>query len=248
MRPVSATRKPYRESARVAVNRRTGARALADRPASGKRNTLRNDSISRLARILKSALSPRRPVTLLSVSVMVAAAFAALWTGGYIHRAVAGTNRTIGALLADAGFSISAIHLSGNHYTSPGVILSALAFSPGQPIFGADLHEARARLLKLDWVADAQVFRRYPDSVSVRVVEKTPFGLWSSPDGLFVIDRLDNPIARARQKEFSKLPWFVGDRPEGASELVEPSLESDSRRRRSGQTSRARLAKAAGCT
>ena len=75
MRSVSATRKPYRESARVAVNRRTGAHALADRPASGKRKTLRNDSISRLAPTLKSALSPRRPVTLLSVSVMVAAAF-----------------------------------------------------------------------------------------------------------------------------------------------------------------------------
>ncbi|MEJ0043819.1 MAG: FtsQ-type POTRA domain-containing protein [Rhizomicrobium sp.] len=57
----------------------------------------------------------------------------------------------------DAGFGISKVHLAGNNRTPPESILAALGFEPGQSIFGADIQLARQRLMKLDWVAEADV-------------------------------------------------------------------------------------------
>ena len=49
---------------------------------------------------------------------------------------------------------------------------------PGQSIFSADLWSARDRLAPLDWIASAEVHRRYPDAIFVTLVEKRPFALW----------------------------------------------------------------------
>ncbi|HTK80353.1 MAG TPA: cell division protein FtsQ/DivIB [Rhizomicrobium sp.] len=220
MRPVSATRKQRRESSRVGVDRRTSARAAAERPAFGQRKKSRNSPVSRLVGNVRNALSLRRPVVLATFSLLVLAVIASAWAAGYSNRALAGADRAMRALVADAGFGISAIHLSGNRHIPPSVILNALGFAPGQSIFDADVRSARERLLKLDWAADAKVARRYPDSIYVRVVEKVPFAVWSSGRGVSVVDRAGHPIARIDAARFSKLPVFIGEQPEGASGLV----------------------------
>lgn len=221
MRPVSATRKPRQETGRASVNRRSGARAAAERPAFGQRKKFRNDPVSRFFRDLGSALSLRRPSVSSAFALLAAAGFAILLVSGVLHRAIRAVDEAAGALAVDAGFGISAIHLSGNRYTPPGVILAALGFAPGQSIFRADVQGARATLLKLDWVAGARVSRRYPDAIYVRVVEKVPFALWSSGSGAAVVDREGDPITRVEPSQFSKLPLFLGDRPAGAAELMD---------------------------
>ena len=52
---------------------------------------------------------------------------------------------------------------------------------PGQSIFAADLWSAPARLASLDWIASAEIHRRYPDAIFVTLVEKRPFALWQPP-------------------------------------------------------------------
>src|ERR1700761_3658886 len=66
----------------------------------------------------------------------------------------------------------------------PPSILAALGFEPGQSIFGADIQSARLRLMQLEWVAEADVSRRYPDSISVTIVEKIPYALWQGGGGV----------------------------------------------------------------
>ncbi|MEI9887557.1 MAG: FtsQ-type POTRA domain-containing protein [Rhizomicrobium sp.] len=93
-------------------------------------------------------------------------------------------------MLDDAGFGISQVHLAGNSRTPTESIMAALGFELGQPIFGADVHAARERLLRLAWVSDAEVRRRYPDDISVRIIEKLPYALWQAPDGkVWVVER-----------------------------------------------------------
>jgi len=219
VRSVSATRKLRHGSGPAYTVRRAGTRAPGKRTISGSRRVASRGTASRIFAHVTGALSFNRPFALLGGSLLLAALIAAIWVGG--HRVLAGASRSASSLAANAGFGISAIHLSGNRYSAPGVILRSLGFGPGQSIFAANVQTARDRLSKLDWVADAQVTRRYPDSIYVRIVEKTPFAVWSSASGVAVVDRLGHPITRVDPSRFSNLPLFVGDRPEGASDLVD---------------------------
>ena len=58
--------------------------------------------------------------------------------------------------------------------------------------------------------ASADVQRRYPDDISVRIVEKLPFALWQSPDGIAVVERSGKVITTQNVEAFSRLPKLVG--------------------------------------
>lgn len=218
MRSVKA---PKRPSPRVNSGRRGATPARAPRREQfGKREKFNNGRIARFFRETRERLTPSRPMLYISTSLFALALIVGLLVGGYIGRAVGAVNRGMDAIAADAGFGISSVHLAGNRRTPPASILAALGFEPGQSIFGADVHAARARLMQLEWVAAADVSRRYPDSISVSIVEKRPFALWQAADGLHVIERSSKPIAFARAEDYPHLPVFIGDAPQGGAELT----------------------------
>jgi cell division protein FtsQ len=158
---------------------------------------------------------------MLAVGLIGAALLAALFVGGYVGRTFSRVNGTVTALMDDAGFGISEVHLAGNRRVAPETILAALGFEPGQSIFNADIQAARQRLEKLDWVASAEVKRRYPDDISVRIVEKLPFALWQSDAGLFVVERGGIIITAKGVGEFRRLPLLLGDGGSNASDIVD---------------------------
>jgi cell division protein FtsQ len=222
VRSVTITRKAARSGGRTKTARTARApRGSQDRAVFGRRTTLHNDPFSRFFRSVRRALSFRNPMFLLTASVIVATAVAALFIGGYVHRARAAVDAGIDAVVADAGFDISKVQLIGKHHVSPGDVYAALGFGVGQSIFGADVQAARANLRSLPWIADAEVTRRYPDAVEVRLTEKVPFAIWNDGNQVRVVDRAGEPITQADRAEFPRLPVFVGDKPDGASDLVE---------------------------
>jgi cell division protein FtsQ len=76
--------------------------------------------------------------------------------------------------------------------------------------------------MKLDWVADAEVRRRYPDDISVHIVEKLPFALWQSPDEkLYVVERNGGLITTQGVGEFRHLPYLIGAGGSSAADLVD---------------------------
>jgi cell division protein FtsQ len=220
MRPVKTQKK--RSSPRANAGRRGATPArVPGRESFGKRTKFRNDPVSRALRGLKLRLTPSRPMLYISSSLLIVAVIGGLLVGGYVGRALAGVNHAIDGATADAGFGISAVNLAGNNRTPPASVLAALGFEPGQSIFRADIQSARDRLMQLEWVAEADVSRRYPDSISVTLVEKLPYALWQADDGLHVIERSGKPISFARAQDYPHLPVFVGDPPMGASDLVD---------------------------
>ena len=219
MRPVKAQK---RSSPRANAGRRGATPArVPERETFGKRAKFHNGPISRAWRDLKLRLTPSRPMLYIGSGLLVFALIGGLLVGGYVGRAVASVNRAIDNVTAQAGFGISAVNLAGNNRTPPASILAALGFEPGQSIFGADIQSARLRLMQLEWVAEADVSRHYPDSISVTIVEKLPYALWQANDGLHVIERSGKPITFARVENYPHLPLFVGDPPAGASDLVD---------------------------
>lgn len=220
MRSVKVERKargkPRTRSARKPAR---SPREMAAKPF-GRRRRPPDNLFARLGRGLIEFLG--RPVLLMSMGLMVFSAIAALFVSGAVGRAIHGVDDTMDAIVADAGFGISEIYLSGNSRVPPETILAALGMKPGESIFSANLAQARARIMALDWIASAQVMRRYPDSIYVSVVEKQPFALWQSPGGLAVVERNGGLITTQGAQKFANLPKLIGKgAPKAAADLVD---------------------------
>src|SRR6185312_6663622 len=165
----------------------------------------------------------RHPILWMSMATMVVVLLAALFVSGAIGRTIHNVRRATDRLVAEAGFGISEIHLAGNSRVPPETILAALGMQPGESIFGAKLRDARARILALDWVASADVVRRYPDSLFVTIVEKRPFALWRSPEGrVAVVERAGGVITAQGVENFARLPKLLGaGAPEAAAAVID---------------------------
>jgi len=152
----------------------------------------------------------------------------ALLASGVIGRSVHAVGRGASAVTADAGFGISEIHITGNRRTPYKQVLEVLGMKPGQSIFSADLWSARGRLARLDWIASAELHRRYPDAIFVSLVEKRPFALWQPPADahgeapILVVERNGHVITSRDVEKFRRLPKLVGaGAPQAAADLVD---------------------------
>jgi cell division protein FtsQ len=153
----------------------------------------------------------------------------ALLASGVIGRGARAIGRGLDVVSADAGFGISEIHITGNRRTPYNQILAVLGMQPGQSIFSADLWNAQNRLNHLDWIASAEVHRRYPDAIFVSLVEKRPFALWQMPSStqgeegpIAVVERSGAVITTRDVEKFRHLPKLVGaGAPGTAADLVD---------------------------
>jgi cell division protein FtsQ len=224
MRSVKVERNP--RTARGKTQKRPvrgGTRATELRSTFGKRDKTRPGPFARIGASVRNWFSFRRPMLLLGAGLIVLALVAALFAGGYVGRAVKSVNATLDAFIADAGFGISEVHLAGNVRTPPETVLAVLGFQPGQSIFAADVQAARWKLKKLDWVAEADVQRRYPDAIYVRLVEKLPYALWKAPDNqVYVVERNGGLITKNDIEKFASLPHLAGaGAPKPAADLID---------------------------
>jgi len=78
-------------------------------------------------------------------------------------------------------------------------------------------------LLRLPWVSDADVRRQYPDTLTVRLVEKRPFALWKNGPDVSVIERSGTVITAAGAASFARLPLVIGS---GAPQAAAPFLDA----------------------
>jgi cell division protein FtsQ len=175
-----------------------------------------------LGRGLGAMFSPRRPMVLLTIVVVILSVAAAVVTGGVVPRTVKKTDMAANALVGHAGFGIAQVHLTGNVRTHSDEIMSALGIKAGQSIFAVNLATARTHLLALPWIADAEIRRRYPDDISVNVVERVPYARWQTPNGVELVDRRGHVITNDDAGKFASLPLLIGDgAPEHAQGFVE---------------------------
>ncbi|MES2255191.1 MAG: FtsQ-type POTRA domain-containing protein [Pseudomonadota bacterium] len=227
MRSLKVDRKP-RDNPRIRATRKPARPVRDAAPAkSGGRRDSGDEGIF-AALLGRAGRMVRRPILLLSLGLVLFALIAALFASGIIGRTIHGVNDTVDAIVADAGFGISEIHLAGNGRVPPETILAALGMKPGESIFGARLGQARNRIMALDWVASADVVRRYPDSIFVTVVEKRPFALWQSPaqgnggGRVAIVERAGGVITTQGIEKFARLPKLVGaGAPAAAADVID---------------------------
>lgn len=226
MRSLSVERKSRKPSRAQPVRSATRGRELPSvQPGSARRS----DGSGLLAGLAgRLSIVARRPMMALCGLLAVLVLLGAFFASGVIGRFFHAVDRTIGAVTAEAGFGISEIHITGNRRTPYNQVLEVLGMKPGQSIFSADLWRARERLAHLEWIASAEIHRRYPDAIFVALVEKRPFALWQAPADahgeapIWVVERNGRLITTHEVEKFRRLPKLVGaGAPQAAADLVD---------------------------
>ncbi len=152
--------------------------------------------------------------------------------------------RGIAAVAAHVGFAVHHVAVAGRGRTNRQAILDALGVQRGTPILAVDLDAAKARLEALAWVHAAEVERRLPDTIFVRLVEREPLAFWQRHGKLVLIDRDGRVVPTDRLDAFGSLIVLVGDDvPKTATALLGDAGRAS---RRSMPMSRPRCASATG--
>jgi cell division protein FtsQ len=160
----------------------------------------------------------RRPILTLTLFLVLGGGIMGLVSGGHLSRLAA----SMESGLAAAGFAVGDVDIAGAERTSAADAYAALSIERGQSIFTVNAAEARARLLGLPWVRDAEVRRMLPGALSVRLIEKRPFALWRNGKSTVVIERSGDVITEADTGEFAHLPLFAGSgAPEAAAVFLD---------------------------
>ena len=139
------------------------------------------------------------------------AAFAFFTVTGLYGMALGGHPQAVTqAVTTGAGFALEDVQVSGNVETSDIDILQQLGLDGSTSVVAINAHGARAKLMELPWVTDAQVQKVYPRGLSVQLVERKPVGIWQHGDMLSLIDARGDVIAPLNGARHAGLPLYVG--------------------------------------
>lgn len=171
----------------------------------------------------KTRLLLQRPILGLTLGLVIVVGVIGVFAGGYVAHAIGRAEAAAMEPFTEAGFAVHNVTFSGLEHTLRATVASAVAVPNGESIFGVDPDQARARLLMLPWVADAEVRRHFPDRVSVHLIEKRPFALWRNGTALMVVERSGAIITKvADDNGLARLPVILGaGAPEAAAPIVD---------------------------
>jgi cell division protein FtsQ len=206
---------------------RSGGRVKSVRrgtpPRSSSRGRRASESGSPVMRWLASMFIARHPMLSMMLSLIVLAVAIGVFAGGHVSNAWAGVTGALNRTFASTGFGVARITLEGQSRTRPTDVQTVAGIARGQSLFAVDPETVRQQMIRLPWVADAEVRRVFPDTVAIRLIEKLPFALWKHGAGVAVVERSGSVITGTKASEFMHLPLLIGD---GAPEAAAPLLDA----------------------
>jgi cell division protein FtsQ len=108
------------------------------------------------------------------------------------------------------GFRIAAVSLTGEKEVSREEVLTTAGVTGRASLLFLDADAARARLLANPWIADAAVFKLYPDRLQITVTERLAFALWQQDGRLSVIAADGTVLEPFVEDRYRGLPLVVG--------------------------------------
>jgi cell division protein FtsQ len=134
------------------------------------------------------------------------------------------------SITADAGFTVQNIMVEGRKHADVDTIKAIVNVQKGDPLFSFRPAEAQEMIEKIAWVRSAQVERRLPDTIYIRLEERLPMALWQREGKVSVIDDEGVVLTDHNPQDFRSLLLVAGEEaPTHAAELLsmleaEPSL------------------------
>jgi cell division protein FtsQ len=115
-----------------------------------------------------------------------------------------------GEAVGDAGFRVRSVAVRGTQRMDPKPIYRIALDQRTTALPLVDVAAIRERLLDYGWVKDARVSRRYPDTLVVDIIERTPAALWQDGGRLSLIDAEGHVLDKVPVTRMPDLPLLVG--------------------------------------
>ena len=109
------------------------------------------------------------------------------------------------------GIRLENIIVEGRHNASTQEISKALAVRKGINLFHLNVHTLKDRLTNLPWVRSAIVQKRFPDTLYIRLREKSPVALWQDKGKTHLIDDQGTLILGVSSVNHHKLLMVSGE-------------------------------------
>jgi cell division protein FtsQ len=141
---------------------------------------------------------------------LVTAGAAALLAGAAAAGVPAMVGTALGEAAGRAGFRLDEVQAPGLKRMDFMTVNAVVLEQGTRALPLIDLDRIRERLLAYGWVKDAQVSRRYPNKILVRITERAPAAVWQHGGRLTLIDAdgvLLEPVARDAMPD---LPLVIG--------------------------------------
>jgi cell division protein FtsQ len=165
-------------------------------------------------RIRRRRRLQRRALYAASAVLVLGTSAAGAWyveRDGRLAAIIAQAQTRLAATGADLHLTIESVQVVGRERANRRAILDALGVRRGMPILSVDLDAAEARLETVPWIRSASIERLLPDTLYLRIIERTPLALWQHGGKFDLIDQDGNVIANADPAAFPTLPQVVGD-------------------------------------
>jgi cell division protein FtsQ len=145
----------------------------------------------------------------------------AAWAFGLFVLAIAGValvaldvpaklGQAAGEAVGDAGFRVKSVDVQGLKQMDPRPVYDIALDQKTTAMPLVDVGAIRKRLLDYGWVKDARVSRRFPDTLVIDIVERTPAALWQDDNRLSLIDAEGVVLDRVPVSRMPDLPLLVG--------------------------------------
>jgi cell division protein FtsQ len=115
-----------------------------------------------------------------------------------------------GEAIGEAGFAVKSVEVKGAERMDPIQVQYVALDQPSMAMPLIDLDVTRERLLRLGWVEEARVSRRWPDTLVVDLVERAPAAIWQNQGQLSLIDRTGVVLEPVRLEAMPDLPLVIG--------------------------------------
>ena len=161
-------------------------------------------------RMLEALPLPAETVRRVSWWIFLAVLLALAFAIAVALRLPQAIGTSIGEAVGKAGFAVNQVEVKGAVRLDP-LKVQLLAFdqkSTAMPL--VDLEGTRERLLRFGWVQDARVYRRWPDTLVVDLVERQPAAIWQHNQQLTLIDRDGTLLEPVKLHAMPDLPLVIG--------------------------------------
>lgn len=133
-----------------------------------------------------------------------------VWKSGLLQQWMTEAEDTVDRKIADAGFTVGEVRITGQENTTLHQVRSALAIYDGQSIVSLDLDKMLARVEALPWVKTATIIRIMPDALEVTITEYKAAAIWQSHNELYLVDNEGKIITDRGLEHFPNQPHVVG--------------------------------------
>lgn len=196
-----------------------GAKTMPQRRAPGE------------APLVRRRVSRRRPrpvwlrpilmlLAVVAVTAVLVGGYRALSQAGVFARWTEEIAAKAGDMLIRAGFVVRDVTVEGRRRTARADLVKAVGLKAGDMIFIRAVADIRRDVEALPWVRRADVRRRLPDRIYIRLEERRPFARWQVDGKRYLIDR-DGVVIEPLGDKRRDLPLLVG---RGAPERVDEVL------------------------